>query len=87
MSTALERERAISLAAKLYAARDGARQLLGARYGERMAALGAIVKSVQTKSGTNEIQAAQQIIREGNLQGFDAMQVLASAVELVEPST
>jgi len=77
----------IQLAAKLYEARDAMRSLLGDRYAARMAELGGVLKKVAARDSSNEIQAAQTVIRAIDAQGFDAVQLLAAAVELVEPST
>lgn len=76
----------VAMAAKLYEARDAMRRILGDKFAARMAELGAVIKQVATKRGHNELRAAQDIIRAGELQGMDALQVLAAAVELVEPS-
>lgn len=79
-------QKQVALAAKLYEARDAMRRILGDKFAARMAELGAVIKSVAAKRNQNELQAAQDIISAGELQGMDAVQLLAAAVELVEPS-
>ena len=76
----------IQIAAKLYEARDAMRSLLGERYAARMAEIGGVLKKVAAHDSVNEIQAAQVVIAAIDAQGFDALQLLAAAVELVEPS-
>lgn len=76
----------VQLAAKLYEARDTMRRLLGERYAARMAELGGVLKKVAARDSVSEIQAAQVVIKAIDAQGYDALQLLAAAVELVEPT-
>lgn len=76
----------VQLAAKLYEARDAMRSLLGERYAARMAEIGGVLKKVAARDTVNEIQAAQVVIKAIDAQGYDALQLLAAAVELVEPT-
>lgn len=76
----------VQMAAKLYEARDAMRRMLGERYAARMAELGGVLKKVSARDSVNEIQAAQVVIKAIDAQGYDALQLLAAAVELVEPT-
>ncbi|MDY0747637.1 hypothetical protein SNE35_24255 [Paucibacter sp. R3-3] len=77
---------AMGLAAKFYETRDTARMLLGADYSARMKELGAMVAKVAAGRRTGALDAAQDVVRAADLDSFDAIQVMAAAVELIEPS-
>lgn len=69
---------------KLYACRDAARLLLGDQYGKRMSELGATLGNEAKAAECSILQAAANAAR--GIDGAEALQVLAAAVELVEPS-
>ena len=75
-----------SLGAKFYETRDTARLMLGEHYSGRMQELGAVLTKVATGRKTGTLDAAQDMVRAADLYGFEAIQVLAAAVELIEPS-
>ena len=75
---------AIHLTPKLYACRDAARWLLGDHYPQRMSELGSALSNTAKSANCNVLQAATNAAR--GTDGLDAMQILAAAVELVEPS-
>jgi len=77
---------AAGLAPKLYETRNTARMLLGEGYSARMKELGAMVAKVAAGRRTGALDAAQDVVRAADLDGFEAIQVLAAAVELIEPS-
>lgn len=74
------------LAPKFYETRMTAKQLLGERYGARMKELGAMLSRVAEDRRTGALDAAQDVVRAAELDGYEAIQVLAAAVELIEPS-
>lgn len=74
------------LAPKFYETRNTAKQLLGARYEARMTELGAMLAKVAEGRRSGALDAAQDVVRAADLDGFEAIQVLAAAVELIEPS-
>lgn len=80
----------LSTAAKMYEARDTVKLLLGPEFRERMENLAGPIKERMAELGCDTIPAAFSIIK-----GLQAMpqdtsptqlQVLAAAVEMVEPS-
>jgi len=77
---------AAGLAPKFYETRNTARVLLGEGYSARMKELGAMVAKVAAGRRTGALAAAQDVVRAADLDGFEAIQVLAAAVELIEPS-
>ncbi len=68
----------------LYQTRDTARQLLGEHYPARMKELGAVLTRVAAGRKTSPFNAAQDVVRAADLSGFEAIQLLAAAVELTE---
>lgn len=77
----------VQIAAKLYECRDTAKFLLGEKYGERMAIYGEWIHKRATHRNVDALVATQEIIKEvGNDDGHFAIQMLAAAVELIEPS-
>lgn len=72
------------LPATLYGTRDTAKMLLGDAYLPRMQELGAMLTTVATRRKTSALTAAQDMVRAADLNGFEAIQVLAAAVELTE---
>ena len=83
---ALDQAQRAGMAAKLYEVRQTARVILADRYAARMAELGQVVRNVAAQRRCGQLVAAEDIVRAADLQGFDALQVLAAAVELAEPS-
>lgn len=78
-------EQQVKMAAKLYECRDTAKTLLGDRYKARMAELGDALKAIAAGKKCELLHAANLAARACD-SGFDQVQVLAAAVELVEPS-
>ena len=77
----------VQIAAGLYECQDSAKTLLGEKYPERMALYGDWIKKRSTHSNVSVLKAALDISTEvGSDDGFFAIQVLAAAVELIEPS-
>ena len=74
------------LAAKFYETGTTAKMLLGDHYSGRMQELGAVLTKVASVRKTGTLDAAQDVVRAADLYGFEAIQVLAAAVELMEPS-
>ena len=74
----------IQITPKLYACRDAARWVLGDGYRQRMSDLGDALSDTARVSNCNVLQAATNAARGSD--GLDAMQILAAAVELMEPS-
>ena len=78
-------EKQIQIAAKLYECREAARLLLGDSYSVRMAEYGQIVNCVAEGKSLGILEAATEIAKDPALNGYEKIQVLASAVELIEP--
>ncbi len=68
----------------LYQTRETARSLLGDQYPARMQELGAVLSKVAAGRKTSTFVAAQDVVRAADLSGFEAIQLLAAAVELSE---
>lgn len=79
----------IRLAAKLYAARDAVKFLLGDLYAERMKQGGALLEKLAEKRSKGVLEVATVLAKEVEAEGraFAALAILAAAVELLEPST
>lgn len=77
---------AAGLAPKLYETRDTARQLLGEGFQPRMKELGSMLEKLAEGRRTGALDVAQDVVRAFDLDGYEAIQVLAAAVELIEPS-
>jgi hypothetical protein len=77
-------EQRARLAATMYECRDAARSLLGDRYAARMAEIGKAIDAISTARRIGTVAAATLMAR--NLDGMNALQVIAAAVELVEPT-
>lgn len=73
------------IAAKLYECRDTAKFLLGDGYDERMREYAEIVSAVSNAKGIGIIQAATEIAANPQASGYEKIQILASAVEIIEP--
>lgn len=79
-------EQQIRIASKLYECRDAARTLLGERYKGRMAELGAVLTRIAEGRKVSVLRAAQDAAKAVVGDGMTQIQILAAAVELVEPT-
>ena len=70
---------------RLYACRDAARLLLGDDYQRKVSELGAALQTDAQARKCTLLDAAMQSAR--GRDGVDALQILAAAVEILEPST
>jgi hypothetical protein len=73
------------IAAKLYEARDTCRTLLGDKYEARMAEWADVIRARMRLSNTGELNAARELC-ELIWEGIAQVQILAAAVEMLEPS-
>jgi hypothetical protein len=80
-------EQHVAMAAKMYACRTTARQILGERYQTRMRELADVVRAVSARDRCNEIVAGATVIKSAGLEGMQALLLMAAVVEMVEPST
>lgn len=80
-------ETTVRLASKLYEMRDGAKQLLGERYPERMAEYRKVIETVQAAKHLDTLKAAVEICQHGGCSGFTTIFVMAAACEMIEPSS
>jgi hypothetical protein len=78
-------EQQVEMAAQLYAARRSARIILGDRFEPVMADLGRTLKQIADAKKVSVLSAA--ILAAKGSSGMQAVQILAAAVELEEPST
>ena len=76
----------VQMAATLYNIRDSVRGLMGDTYQPRMAELGGLLQRIAAKQGCSELVAARKIAAAEDASSFNAMAILAAAVELIEPS-
>jgi hypothetical protein len=76
----------VQMAAQLYSIRDSVRGLMGDNYQPRMAELGGLLQRIAVKQGCSELVVARKIAACEDVKSFDAMAILAAAVELIEPS-
>ena len=83
----------IKLAAKLYKCRDTAKRLYGDQYKSKMVEYGKIITAAMKKHKLDsEVEAAMKIIEEAATtekhdgSGITIMNLLAAAVEMIEPS-
>lgn len=74
------------IAAKLYECRDTAKNLLGEEYKKKMDEYGEIVSNVSNSKGIGILEAASELAKDSRASGYEKIQILASAVELIEPS-
>lgn len=81
-------EKTVRLAAKLYEAREGVRLLLGDRFAEEMRKGGELLTALSASRGETVLQTAARLGQQYNDEDrpFASMVVVASAVELLEPS-
>lgn len=79
-------EKQVRMAAQLYEVRDAARTMLRGAFGPRMKQRGEEIRAEAERSGRSDLEAAQDLINQRGLTDFGALEMLAAAVELVEPS-
>lgn len=79
-------EQHVAMAAKMYECRATARRLLGDKFHERMAERARLVRAIAKRDNCNDIVAGATVIKEANLQGMDALLMMAAVVEMTEPS-
>lgn len=68
-----------------YACRDAARLQLGDEYVRRLSRIGGTLQSAAQAADCDLLEVAYDAAR--GLDGVDALQILAAAVEILEPST
>lgn len=79
-------QKAIQIAAKLYETRDTIKRLLGDRYRERMNELGRALQKIAARKGKDVLMTAKEICSDPGMTGMEIGQIMAAAVELLEPS-
>ncbi|WP_458763612.1 hypothetical protein [Cupriavidus basilensis] len=79
-------QQAIQTAAKLYETRDTMELLLGDKYKERMAELGGAIQKIAARKGKDVLMTAKEICSDPGMTGMKKIQIMAAAVELLEPS-
>ncbi|MGO4151374.1 hypothetical protein [Cupriavidus sp. YAF13] len=79
-------QQAIQTAAKLYETRDTVRHLLGEHYKERMTELGGALQKIAARKGKDVLMTAKEICSDPGMTGMEIGQIMAAAVELLEPS-
>jgi len=79
-------EQHVAMAAKMYECRATARWLLGDKYREHMDERAKVVRAVAKRDNCNDIVAGATVIKEAGLQGMDALLLMATVVEMTEPS-
>lgn len=79
-------EQQVRIAARLYEARAAAKTMLGEKFAERMKEYGAVIKGIADKQKVSEIAALNVACRLVD-NPYTHIQLMAAAVELVEPST
>lgn len=79
-------QQAIQTAAKLYETRDTMKRLLGDRYRERMTELGEALQKIAARKGKDVLMTAKEICSDPGMTGMEIGQIMAAAVELLEPS-
>lgn len=79
-------QQATQIAAKLYETRDTMKRLLGAKYKERMAELGGALQKIAARKGKDVLMTAREICSDPGMTGMEIGQIMAAAVELLEPS-
>jgi predicted outer membrane protein len=75
-----------TLPARALQHRATARTLLGPAYAARMRELGAILQATATQRGAGVLEVATSLCRERHLVGLEATLVMATAVELLDPT-
>lgn len=79
-------EKHVRMAAKLYEVRDAARTMLRGAFEPRMRQLGEEIQEAADNTGRGVLEAAQDLILLRGLTDFAAVEMLAAAVELAEPT-
>ncbi|AJG18855.1 hypothetical protein [Cupriavidus basilensis] len=79
-------QQAIQIAAKLYEVRDTIKRLLGDRYRERMDELGSALQKIAARKGKDVLMTAKEICSDPGMTGMEIGQIMAAAVELLEPT-
>lgn len=79
-------QRAIQTAAKLYETRDTVKRLLGDKYKERMTELGSALQKIAARKGKDVLMTAKEICSDPGMTRMEIGQIMAAAVELLEPS-
>lgn len=79
-------EQQIRIASKLYECRDAARTLLGDNYRPRMDELGTVLNRIAEVRKVGVLEAAQDAVKAVVGDGMTQLQILAAAVELIEPT-
>lgn len=74
------------ITAQLRECRDIARGILGDRYRDKMAELGAIISAAAQQEGDSILGAVTRIGRSGELNALATTFMLAAAAEMLEPS-
>ena len=84
----LHGEATVRLASRLYETRDAVRFMLGERYAEHMAELGAVIRDIAQKSPRqmNELQVSAELAKAPGLNPHQILCIIAAGVELAEPS-
>jgi hypothetical protein len=85
VNTITATEQQVRIAARLYESRDAAKLMLGERYRERMAEYGEVLKAICKRDSVDEIGALNKALRLVD-NPYTQIQLMAAAVELVEPS-
>ena len=75
----------VQITPRFYACRDATRLLLGQCYATRMSDVGNALLDAARAADCNVLDAARAAAR--GIEGLDAMQLFAAAVEILEPST
>jgi hypothetical protein len=80
-------EKEIKIAAKLYKCRDTAKQILGAKYQERLEPYIALIKTVMRENKIEELPALLIISKTKIYEdGFNQLYFMAAVCEIIEPS-
>jgi len=79
-------QKQIQITAKIYECRDAAKSLLGDGYNKRMFEYGEIISAVSSSKKIGIIAAASELANDPRASGYEKIQILASAVEMIEPS-
>lgn len=78
--------KAVQLTAQMYHMRDTMRSLCGPQYSERVAKWQSAITNVAKGKKLDPLQAAIQLAKAANGNGFAVIAVMAAYVEMIEPS-
>lgn len=78
-------EQHFEIAAKMYECRTAARQILGDKYLDKMHELAQVVRAVAKRDKCDAIVAGATVIKAAELEGMQALLLMAAVVELLEP--